>query len=304
MVANNPPVSDKSHSAGWTHKWAELLNAEVLKEWSALDLIDREVYVFNDLNTKKPGSMNLMGFKVDNEVGKKVQYRIDEITKVINVGTIVKQLDIHQLFHTAFTARGLVADKVLDNIPCILQTDLVPDKVVIGDSHSISVAPEGFAVNRNDGLTLFGALNRGLDSFLTGKETEVIFKLSDIDCRHHLCRQDDKKEATLQLLRDYFAQLCEIQKRGVKVSAVVPMPMVSDERKIPKTGFYKKAAYFGSLRQRNEIVKTIQDIMVGFFHKRNISVIDPYAYHTTSEGLLNMDMMEAGGSFHLAPLVI
>ena len=304
LVSNNPPQRDTSHAAGWCMKWQELLNAEVLKDWTANDLVRYdEVFIWNDINGS-PGKLNIMGFKPDNEVGEKIKGRIAEIVRANDRGAMITQLDYYQQWHTTLTARGLVAPKWMDTIPCRTQVEIAGDRSVIGDSHSISVAPSGWAVNRNDGTTLHGALKRGLKSYMNSYEREVIFKFSDIDARHHLCRQEDKLEAMKVLLREYLSQLVAVKATGVDVSVVVPMPMTSDERKIPQSGYFKKTAWYGSLLERQELVIAMATIMIQFFPIKGIKVIQYSDSLYTEEGLLDETKMEGGirgSSFHLAP---
>ena len=50
-------------------------------------------------------------------------------------------------------------------IPQTLDLLKTSDKLVLGDSHSISVYKEGHTISRNDGKTLKGFLNKGLQNY-------------------------------------------------------------------------------------------------------------------------------------------
>ena len=301
LTAANPPMRVSSHSAGWTHKWSSLLGAEVLLDWNTDKLSEfSEVFIWNDINSK-PGAMNLMGFKVDNEVGCKIQNRIDMVDAAYKNGVNFKQLDFKQTFQTCFEARKLKAYNWMDDIEAVEQVDIIYAKRVIGDSHSISIAPPDYSISRNDGKTLFGALGVGLAAFMTGDETEVIFKFFDIDVRHHVFRQEDPVKSVVDMLDEYERQVKEIIQSGVSVKVCHAMPSTPDSRVIPKTGYFKKEPFHGPLERRSSCITFFNEELDKRFGVDNtISYPDDYFV----DGLLDTSKMEGGSngrSFHLAP---
>jgi antitoxin component HigA of HigAB toxin-antitoxin module len=132
-------------------------------------------------------------------------------------------------------------------------------KLAFGDSHAISMYRPGWKVNSVPFKTLHGALNMGLESFvpdntLAYSEFEVYF--GNIDIRHHLLRQPDPIKATKALVAEYVKQCQDLSEKGnAKVTIWEPLPIENESRKLPKTGYYKDAPFYGSWNERNEIRK-------------------------------------------------
>ena len=299
LAASNPPMRDYSHSAGWCHKWQDLTGADVLTEWDAetLSMYDR-VAIWNDVNGSE-GKLNLMGFQLNDEkTGQKIQKRINELNKHFEKQGGVCQLDYAQSYYTCMSKRGLKAYEWMDEIPYVKQTDINKKQIAIGDSHTTSITPSGWASNRNDGQTLHGALKRGLRSYLTGNEEEVVFKFGDIDLRHHSMRQEDPTNAIEILVREYLVQMMDIQQvSNIKVYACEAMPQTPDSRVIPKTGFYKGEAYYGTLEQRQEMTQLFNKLL----HRSMSNVVSYDGKYYDADGCLDVTKMESKRSFHLAP---
>ena len=295
-ITASVPRRDTSHAAGWAAKWAELLNADIVIEPQALDAYG-EVYIWNDINGE-PGKVNLFGFKKDNDVGRKVQIAVNAIK---NFQGLVYQLDYAQDYYATLTKRGLSVPAWFIDIEHKEQWEY-SDTLVIGDSHSISVAPVGAAVIRNDGKTLRGALKKGLMNFLPNKEFKsVTFKFGDIDMRHHACRKDKPNMYIMDLAEEYLDQVWEFkQLTGADVSVVMAMPQTPDERKIPKTGFFDNTPYYGSLEERNTVTQLFNAVLDNADYL-DIEVVGYSDEYYTEDGLLDMNKMEAKQSFHLAP---
>lgn len=298
----NPPVRDTSHCAGWVSKWVEILNADVVKDYNQLDGYD-EIYIYNDVNSSF-GKLNLYGYKKeqDNPIRLNIENRL---FKLYSLKDKVKQLDWCQNYGTIFSTKSIdMSDDMitfLDNIDIVVQPSV---NYVVGDSHSTSVAPKGYGVNRNDGKTLRGALKLGLSSYIKEDTKHAIFKFGDIDLRHHINRKDNPFEYIKELVLEYINQMEEIRSKGIKVSCVHAMAQTSDTRKIPKTGYFKGQPFYGTLEERVECTKYFNHCL-DIYKTPNIQVIsypEDYSISTIDMvTLLNEDKMEAGGSFHLAP---
>ena len=295
-IASNPPQRGSSHTAGWVNKWQELLNADIVTDVELLKNY-KNVYLYNDINNidnKAIGKLNIFGFKLDNDIGIALQERIKGFSQAVNAYKLnVKQLDYPQLYKDALGKRGIEVSEAWNNIPHVEQHQY-STKVVVGDSHSTSIAKPGWAACRNDGMTLHGALKRGLVNLIPEDATEVAFQFGNIDLRHHLCRYE--LSGTMNLLREYRKQLGEVSDKGIKVTVTMPLPQTKDTRKIPKTGFFKGTAYYGDLEDR----KANTVLLGSLIAQMGFPVIDMNRY-LDDDGTLNEEFMEAGGSFHLAP---
>ena len=200
------PTRLSSHNAGWAYKWADVLGADIVNDFAMLDNYEN-IYLFNSPNDKI-GAINLFGFKLDNDVGTEVQARIGAVNdSVVNL----RQLDFNQTFHTTLSKRGLRIPFNFDQVTAVEQWKL-KSKVVIGDSHSPSIAGPGWCCHREDGKSLFGALKQGLLTRVPRRAEMVAFNFGNIDMRHHLGRQEDPHKATLELVHGYISQVQHVRK--------------------------------------------------------------------------------------------
>ena len=294
----NPPAARSTHSTGWCEKWLELLSADHLKSYTYEMLSDYdELYVWNTLYGT-PDYLDLSNIRPREKSGKKVENRSSIVASIVNDFPIsLFQLDYNQHYYSQFTGKGLEASPILDNISVVKQLDIEPRRVVIGDAHSISVAPAGWSVNRQSGLTLYGALRRRLTSFLTGNEQQVIFKLGDIDARFHLARQSDIITAVEELVDEYSKQIKEVKDLVDDVRVVAMMPQTPDSRFIPSTVTYQGSTYYGTLQERQGIVAMFNEIL----SKSIGNVIEYPDIYFDKDGCLDTYLMEERKSVHLAP---
>lgn len=172
---------------------------------------------------------------------------------------------------------------------------------IIGDSHSLNWYTPGASVNRNDGKTLHGALKDGLESYLEGNPKKIAVCFGNIDIRHHLLRQSDPKESVETMLDDMQSQLRRIQEKyGCDIEIVQPLPIEDESRKLPKTGWYKGAPFFGSWHSRNEIRNFMDSLLKLMAINRGWKYLTYPDYFTDEAGKLRFEMMEKPGSVHIS----
>jgi len=195
--------------------------------------------------------------------------------------------------------------KIVDitNAPVLTHEALVPNvtRVVIGDSHSIARYRRGTIVYRHDGLTLHGLTTRGVESYLPDYRVEhLVISAGNIDIRHHLARQFNPLKAAVTLVEDLHKQLTELQVKDLIGSFEVtsPYPIEFEQRRIPKSGYYKKTPFYGTREKRNQIREVFQNRLEDLFTKvhawpRSWYEMDPEEYAKVH--------MEKPGSVHLSP---
>lgn len=233
-ILNNPSTSLNSHSAGWNHLVRLSIDpsAEFLTEKSDWRPFSR--LIINHGPNFKPGSYNVIG-----GIGAPVIERVNKLIDAIEAGVEVLQFDGFQI--SDFVKKRLPSYFECDGeIPAISMPE--KDKLVLGDSHSISVWPgPEYAIERRDGQTLWG--------FMKNPKPADFLYLGNIDIRFHLCRQDDPLESMHKLLDEYlqFAASCK-----AKVSCLLPVE--SESRKLPGTGLYKGKPFYGSQEDRAFLV--------------------------------------------------
>jgi hypothetical protein len=134
---------------------------------------------------------------------------------------------------------------------------------------------------RNNFNSLYGALKKGLESYLLYDMERVIFYFGNIDVRHHLMRQEDPIASTFSLYDEYVSQVRSlIDRKKIKRATIVePLPIEHEERKIPKMGRYKHDSFYGGVDQRIKLREQIKIFL------RNQKDIDTFKWPTIFEKL-------------------
>jgi len=180
-----------------------------------------------------------------------------------------------------------------------LDLTLDSNTFVLGDSHSVSVWQPGSNISRNDGKTLFGVLKEGMNSYIPEGTKHLITYFGNIDIRHHLCRQDKPVESVKKLVKDYFEHLKSLNIE--KVSVVKLLPIEFEDRRIPKTGWYKGTPFIGSQRERTQLMQIFNEEVSNLSTIYNMNVIEwPTDWYTTDPKYFADTYMEKPGSVHLS----
>lgn len=180
-----------------------------------------------------------------------------------------------------------------------LDLTLDSNTFVLGDSHSVSVWQPGSNISRNDGKTLFGVLKEGMNSYIPKGTKHLITYFGNIDIRHHLCRQDKPVESVKKLVKDYFEHLKSLNIE--KVSVVKLLPIEFEDRRIPKTGWYKGTPFIGSQRERTQLMQIFNEEVSNLSTIYNMNVIEwPIDWYTTDPKYFADTYMEKPGSVHLS----
>ena len=132
-------------------------------------------------------------------------------------------------------------------------TDLIHMRhLTIGDSHTAAIAPKNSMVIKTDGLTLNGQINTNFEyirKHIAQCESleRITMSFGNIDIRHHVCRLD--ADITGMLIKwQTFGQ--ELEHHGLIVEYSTPWPIEHEERKLPKTGYYKDQPFWGTREER------------------------------------------------------
>jgi hypothetical protein len=127
------------------------------------------------------------------------------------------------------------------------------NRLVFGDSHSLSAYRPGYMISRNDGLTLHGALKKGLRYYVNDSIKDLVIYLGNIDNRFHLFRQDDPVTSLETLLSNLEDQLIKLNCDNITL--IGWLPAEHEERKLPGTGLYLGKPFFGSREDRNALAR-------------------------------------------------
>ena len=166
-------------------------------------------------------------------------------------------------------------------------------KCVIGDSHALSVWKPGYSLDFTPGRTLHGFLKRNTPELINEKYNLVTLYFGCIDIRFHLMRQENPKQATL----DLFTRYVEFAKQLKDCTLATIIPVEHPSRKIPGTGLYKKKPFFGTRAERQELVELANEIIKNSGLKY-IAWPDEWN-DETGEKMLNV--LESRQSVHLKP---
>ena len=299
---SNIPQNPKSHTFGWTQVWQDQLNSTINHRCTR-DILDADT-IYIDHGANFGGTLNLFG-----GANKEVYDRVNLIASCENVISLDWDMPDYGAMLKKRIGAATTYEKITDEwcnalskrlsiVKSLKQQDLKDmDGITVGDSHTIAFSDKRDKVYRNDGKTLYGQLKRGLKELFRDTPIDVpriTFCLGSIDIRHHLLRHEcDIKD----LIKTYVKQGNEC---GDDVWYAAPVPVEFEGRRIPKSGFFKGTAFFGTWQQRVDLTNTFISILE---EESNGKIIKPPAeWYKMDSKLYANTFMEFGSSFHIAPL--
>lgn len=284
-VVSNPVRSLNSHNGGWTLVLKSILNADILTEKDDWDIYD-ELILSEGINYKE-GVFNFFGGVQDS-----FYIRLNKLNNFKGkVYCVNDMIDYNVVCKKRKELKGLSCNK----IPEIINIKNNTNKLILGDSHSVSIYKPGYCINRNDGKTLNGFLNIGIKNYIPKNINELIFYAGNIDIRFHVNRFKGR-ETVVDLIRELFKQLQELNLN--KITLVCLLPIEDESRKLPGTGLYKGKPFFGSKELRTYYVKEFNKLLRRGCKHYGYDIIEwDFNY---DEGL-SFDDMESRQSVHLRP---
>ena len=310
---SNIPVNEKSHVHGWTQIWRDQTGSAINHKCTPAIRSFSTVYIDHGANFG--GTLNLFGGAT-----KDVFDRINLVASCKSIVSLDHDMpDYGEMLRKRIgantTYEGITEEWCdmlsarLAKVSSIKQHDLASVKnlhfeilegITVGDSHTSAFSHRTDVVYRNDGKTLHGALKTGLRSLFRGESPfgRVTLCLGSIDIRHHILRHSDF--VLENLIREYVTQGSALESmHDCEVFYAAPVPVEFEERRIPKSGFYKKEPFFGTQEQRSDLTKRFIDELD---KQSNGKVIMPPAdWYTMNPELYAKTYMEHGSSFHIAP---
>lgn len=302
---SNIPVNPKSHTHGWTQVWQDQLDTSINHKCTP-KILNCDGIVYIDHGANFGGTLNLFGGAT-----KEVYDRINLVTSCDNIvsldwdmpdyGDMLKKRIGAKTTYEGITEEWCDAlSKRLSTVTSLKQQDLDLPSVTLGDSHTIAFSSRGHRVLRNDGKTLFGALKSGLKNMLRGSTPteEITLCFGSIDIRHHILRHENFDLNAL--IRDYTDQGSELEDLyGISCQYTFPVPVEFEERRIPKSGFFKGTPFCGSWRERYDVTERFKDLLDRYSKGRVIA--PPEEWYTMDPEKYAKTFMEHGSSFHIAP---
>jgi hypothetical protein len=301
---SNVPVNEKSHVHGWTQVWRDQLGANIDHKCTAKILEADTVYLDHGANFG--GTLNLFG-----GANEDVYIRLNRVAACENIvsldhdmpdfGAMLKKRIGANTTYEGITEQWCDAlSNRFSNVPSLKQEDLKYGSVTLGDSHSIAFSDINHRVLRNDGKTLHGSLKVGLEHMLRGVVPSETIHLcfGSIDIRHHFLRHSGfDLQSYIKQYTDQGKQLED--KFGAKVKYAFPVPVEFEGRRIPKSGFYKGTAFYGSWQDRYDLTERFKDELYNY--SDGSVVAPPSEWYTMDPEKYAKTFMEHGSSFHIAP---
>jgi hypothetical protein len=304
---SNIPKLKNSHVLGWSLVWAEQLEAAIDNACSPNIANASTVYVEHGVNFG--GTLNLFGGAT-----KEIFDRINRVAAHKNVISLDFDMpdwgeQLRKRIGAPTTYVGIteqwcdVLSKRLATVQSLKQEDLLGvshkfDGVSVGDSHTPAYSRATDIVLRENGKTLFGTLRRGLITEFRGLRPfgEVTFSYGSIDIRHHLLRHEDKLE---DLLDEYVKQGRAIASEyECSVSYTAPVPVEYEDRRLPKTGYFKGTPFYGARKDRLDLTYRF----IEGLNKRKVNVIQPPEEWYKMDGeKYAKTYMENSSSVHISP---
>ena len=284
-VVSNPVRSLNSHNGGWTLVLKSIYNADILTEKD--DWNNYEELILSEGVNYKEGKFNFFGGVQDS-----FYTRLNKLNNFNgNVYCVNEKIDYNIACNKRKELKGLSCNKS----PEVLYTKEYNNKLILGDSHSVSVYKPGYSINRIDGKTLNGFLKIGLHNFITKDTDDLIFYAGNIDVRFHIHRFGGRK-AVVDLIRELFVQLNKLNLN--KITLVSLLPIEDESRKIPGTGLYKGKPFYGTKEQRTYYVKEFNSLLKRGCNHYKYNLIE---WDFNYDKGLSFDEMESRQSVHLRP---
>lgn len=313
-VLAKPSTSLSSHNAGYTFYIMSRLralhpgaNIEIfdLKDLSFMNTFDI-VYLTEGLNFRE-GVFNLFG-----GVSADLERRLLNLCSLSLFSTIrtfgPETIDYTPLVHKRLNGKVLGESWYMPNVKKIVDGEegLKSTDLVLGDSHSLSVYYESAMLSRNDGKTLYSFLKDGIRNYVPDYVENLTFYAGNIDVRHHICRiyedeLDAAEEAHLLAIRLIDALLEIKYALDLKsISAVKLLPIESEDRKIPKTGWYENKPFSGSWLNRSMVRSVFNEALETHGKSSGLEILSFEGFEN-EKGELDQKFMEARQSVHIAP---
>lgn len=297
-----------SHKSGWAFMLCNQLqnagykNATVITDWTT-DWSQFDV-VLLEHGMEYKGTFNIFGgandelFHQINRLftkGPRMYSLHHDMPSIADL--IQKRLKTGSDLFKTLESRIEDAIQICSNIPRVDHIEKT-NKLCFGDSHSFSQYSPGFMVNRNDGLTLFGTLKRGLSEYVYEWTEELRIYLGNIDIRHHLMRQGNPKQALRNMIVSYEDALLKSNIKNIEV--IQALPIENESRPLPKTGFYKGTPFAGTWSERTELVKLFNELVVDMCARNGWQTWKHSEVYKNPVGELSFDVMEKPKSVHIA----
>ena len=287
------PKKPNSHGYGWARTWSENLNVPIDHKFEQPYDV---AYVEHGVNFG--GSLNLFGgftedlkARCDNLMNSNFLYSLDR--EMPDYGAMLaKRKDVTDKDWCERLSNKLKKAKIKKS------THLNKEWLTIGDSHTAAYSKPDTAVIKTDGLTLNGQVNDDFEyvrSHIDEMGTRVrgvTMSFGNIDIRHHICRLNVDFKPLLKAWKEFGDSL------DMEVEYNAPWPIEFEGRKLPKTGYYKDKPFWGSYKERKNLVSE----WISEMNSLDMNIVMPPAdWYKIHPETYAKEYMESTSSVHLSP---
>jgi len=288
-LLGNVPTRMNSHNAGWTYCLKSIASfrsdydVEIVNEPSKIH--DYKTVIINNGINYKSGVWNFFG-------------GVQQIT-LDYLNELFKYDGLLYTFNESLDFNSLLKRKEITSIPTdqvVFEGFTTDKKLILGDSHSLSIYKYGWGINRLDGKTLHGFLKDPYKYFDKDNTTDLTLYFGNIDVRFHLMRQPNPEQAVCVLVKKLIDFIAEISPK-INVTVQELLPIEDESRKIPGSGMYKGNPFYGSKEARQNLVNLFNILI-----KDSIDTNHPYKVQKMWLNYpLDFKCMEARQSVHVRP---
>lgn len=207
-----------------------------------------------------------------------------------NISNLIKEGSIY------YSKRSEIAQicSSIKRIDYIAKTN----KLVLGDSHCLSLYIPGYMVSSHRSLSLSQALENKLNSYILDNIDDLIIYFGNFDIRHLLLREYNPIKNIDNLILELESQLVSLNIDNISIRHVLPIE--DESRKISKLDRYKKLDYFGSKKDR-QALSTYFNYKVNEICNRNYwkIIVNPDCFFN-EKNELSFNVMEFPRSVHIS----
>lgn len=307
-----------SHKGGWTRllkcqlKYLGYQQVTILSNKNSLDEFD--VIIF-DLGAEYSGTLNLFGGldeKCWNRVLQLLHFKGELFSwrhQIPDLTTIIQSRWDNKSTHENFRKLELPDMDALQNQFAGIKVfhHVYPTPfLLIGDSHTPSVWTPIYMIERRDGRTLHGMLEKGtLQKYVRQFEdygiklNGIAVHCSSIDIRHHVDRVDQPEYYIAVMAEKLVREIATFGFTQVEISQTVGIE--DESRELPKTGYFKGTPFYGSWEKRNLLRKIFNATVEQVGSEYGYEIIKYPRYFCDKSEKVRFGVMEVPGSVHTSP---
>ena len=293
-IVNNVVTSLNTHNGWYTHVCTNILEEYF---WESIDIInekddfnDYDVLIINEWVNYKNGVFNIFWWVWDT-----LRIRLNKLNhfnwKLYSINEKINYIDLIN------KRKELIGFKFEEKDIEIIDISKVSDKLILWDSHVLSVYKRWYSLNRNDWKTMNWFLKDWLETYITSDIEHLMLYAWNIDIRFHIHRF--KGNDTIDIIMKALESQCKsLYDKWIMITLVEVLPIESEDRKIPGTWQYEWENFYWTQKERTWYAN-YWNLMLKKITERNWWELLRWDHFGE---YLDFEYMEQRQSVHLRPL--